>query len=240
LPRIDVNRVTASATYHRRLAREKFLASTVAWGRNDEAGRGTHALLMETSLTQRNRDLWFGRFELAGKEAHDLHADEFGDEVFTVGKLQGGYTRYLATTSGWQVGVGGHLSAGFVPEALKPRYGSRANLGVGLFFTIRPAAMDHAARVSPGADHAHPGAEAASPAEPRAAVPAEARSPAGEPRLPVLEAERVIDPACAATLDPLKAPRASYQGKVYYFCSSADRDAFVRNPAEYLRNRDRR
>jgi hypothetical protein len=148
LPRVDVDRLTASITYHRRVSSGIFWASTVAWGRNEENGHASHAFLIETSLT-RARDVWFGRFELAGKDAHDLHADEFGDEMFAVGKLQAGYTRDLAPASGLRLGVGGLLSAGFVPEALEPRYGSRANLGVGLFLTLRPAAMRHAPAAAP-------------------------------------------------------------------------------------------
>ena len=139
LPRVDVSRLTASVTHHRAAGSGTFWATTLAWGRNDEAGTATHALLAETSVTLAQRDVWFGRLEIAGKEAHDLHAEEFGDEVFTVGKVQAGYTRYLAMARGWHVGAGGHVSAAFVPEILKPRYGSRANLGVGFFLTLRPA-----------------------------------------------------------------------------------------------------
>jgi YHS domain-containing protein len=58
-----------------------------------------------------------------------------------------------------------------------------------------------------------------------------------EPRLPVKEPERVIDPACAGTIDLVNAPRATYQRRVYYFCSVADRDEFVQDPAAYLKKR---
>jgi hypothetical protein len=138
-PRVDVDRMTASATFHRAWGGNSIWASTVAWGRNEELGEATHAFLAETNVTVAERDVWFGRFEIAGKPAHDLDVLEF-DQVFTVGKLQGGYTRYLASTAGLRLGVGGSLSAAFVPELLEPRYGSRANLGVGLFLTVRPAA----------------------------------------------------------------------------------------------------
>ena len=53
----------------------------------------------------------------------------------------------------------------------------------------------------------------------------------------MLEAERVIDPVCAATIDLVNAPRATYQGKAYYFCSTADRDAFVKDPVAYLKRK---
>ena len=139
LPRVDVDRVTASAAYHRRFGDERLWASTVAWGRNEELGVGTHALLIESAMTRGEQDVWFGRLEIAGKPAHDLHIHE-STGAFVVGKAQGGYTRYLAQRSGFRLGVGGHLSAGFVPAAIRPQYGSRANLGVGFFVTLRPAA----------------------------------------------------------------------------------------------------
>jgi hypothetical protein len=140
LPRADVDRVTASVTYHRRTGMRNLWASTLAWGRNEERGIASHAFLAETSVTVDERDVWFGRFEVGGKPAHDLHIHELFNDVLTVGKLQGGYTRYLASTAGLRVGVGGHLSAGFVPKVIEPQYGSRANLGVGFFVTVRPSA----------------------------------------------------------------------------------------------------
>lgn len=139
LPRVDVDRVTASVAYQRRLGDQGRWTSTVAWGRNEELGVGTQALLIESAVTLKERDVWFGRLEIAEKSAHDLDVHE-STGAFVVGKLQGGYTRYLAQASGFRFGVGGHLSAGFVPEAIRPQYGSRANLGVGFFVTLRPAA----------------------------------------------------------------------------------------------------
>lgn len=138
-PRLDVDRVTASATYHRMLRADSFWASTVAWGRNKEQGESTHSLLLETNVTLDERDAIFGRFEVGGKAAHDL--DIHGaDEVFTVSKLQGGYTRYLPAIGGLRPGVGGSVSASFVPSTLEPTYGSRANMGFALFVTLRPGA----------------------------------------------------------------------------------------------------
>jgi hypothetical protein len=141
LPRVDVDRVTASLTYHRRVGTQNLWASTLAWGRNEEEGVGSHAVLIETSLARAERDVWFGRFEIAAKSAHDLDVHDIeGHELLTVGKLQGGYTRYLATARGLRFGLGGHVSAGLVPEALELDYGSRANVGVGIFLTVGPAA----------------------------------------------------------------------------------------------------
>lgn len=261
-PRTDVSRISASATYHRTVEENGIWATTIAWGRNEESGHATNALLAETNLTLQDRDTWFGRFETALKTAHDLALPESIEES-TVAKVQGGYTRYLAAWRGLKPGIGGSLSAGFVPERLKATYGSRVNAGFGVFVTLRPAAMTmhagHAGEATAPADHSQhaappavdhtqhampPPAKPATPAaKPSAPAPGATATPttpgAGEPRLPVVEAERVIDPACAAAIDLVNAPKATYQRKVYYFCSTADRDEFVKDPAAYLKKRGR-
>jgi hypothetical protein len=138
-PGIDVTRVTASASYHRAFREGSIWASTVAWGRNAESEHATNALLLETNLTFDERNTWFGRLEAVEKSAHDLVVP--GEGAFTVGKLQGGYIRYLSTWMGLKPGLGVSAYAGLVPGSLKPAYGSRVNPGFGVFATLRPAAM---------------------------------------------------------------------------------------------------
>jgi hypothetical protein len=138
-PRVDVQRVTASATYHHQLRAASLWATTLGWGLNEEGGEATQAMLLESSLTLDDRHVWYGRAEVGGKAAHDLHVHESTD-VFTVGKLQGGYTRYLSPRHGFSAGLGGEVSAAIVPQYLAPRYGNRVNLGVGFFVTLRPGA----------------------------------------------------------------------------------------------------
>lgn len=136
--RVDVDRVTASATYHRIVRQGSIWASTVGWGRNQEPGNdATNAFLAETNLTRDERDSWFGRFELSGKSGHDLAIES--SDIFTVAKLQGGYTRYFDAWKGLKPGVGAGVSAGLVPESLKPFYGRRVNVGLAVFVTLRPA-----------------------------------------------------------------------------------------------------
>jgi hypothetical protein len=156
-PRVDVNRVTASAMYHGAFREHGVWATTVGWGRNAASDHASNALLIETSVTLAQRDTWFGRFEVAGKSAHDLAVAEPPSE-FTVSKLQGGYTRYLSAWSGFQPGLGAALSIGIVPETLQPAYGSRANIGFAVYVTLRPAAFAHASASSPAqpaTPHAH-------------------------------------------------------------------------------------
>ncbi len=146
-PRADVTRTTASATVHTGVRDGSVWATTIAWGRNAEGDHATNALLVETNLTRHDRHTWFGRFETAAKSAHDLALEEAlegaldeTEETFTVAKLQGGYTRHLPARRGFVPGFGAALSAGVVPDALRSAYGSRVNLGVALFITLRPAA----------------------------------------------------------------------------------------------------
>ena len=213
-----------------------------AWGRNSESGHASNALLAETNVSFAQRDTVYGRFEIATKSAHDLVAPE-PPESFTVAKVQGGYTRYLPAWNGFHPGIGAGVSVGLVPATLRSAYGSRANAGFAVYVTLRPAAvmraMPSAAFPAVGhSQHAMPEAASSAPkpgARPEA-TPRTTPQPA-EPRLPVLEAERVFDPACAATIDVINAPRATYQGRVYYFCSAMDRDLFVKDPAAFIKSR---
>jgi hypothetical protein len=146
-PRIDVTRVTASATYHRPLANNSLWATTVGWGRNAEAtldaaldrDHASNALLIETNLTIADRDAWSGRLEVVGKSAHDLVVPE-PPEAFTVARVQGGYTRYLPAWNAFQPGLGAGISLSIVPESLTSMYGSRANAGFSVYATLRPKA----------------------------------------------------------------------------------------------------
>jgi hypothetical protein len=134
---VTVNRVTASATYHRARRAGSLWASTIAWGRNVEPGnRATNAFLAETSVTLNDRNGWFGRFELSEKSGHDLAIESAG--VFTVAKLAVGYTRYVQPWNGLKPGFGAGLSVAIAPETLRSIYGSRVNPGVALFVTLRP------------------------------------------------------------------------------------------------------
>jgi hypothetical protein len=139
VPAIDVTRVTASAAYHRMLRASTLWATTIAWGVNSEPADTTHAALIESTLSLRERHVGFVRGEIVGKPAHDLHVHE-SDQVFTVGKIQLGYTHYFRAVNRMQFGMGGSVSGSFVPAALAPRYGGRVAPGFAVFVTVRPAA----------------------------------------------------------------------------------------------------
>jgi hypothetical protein len=94
-PAVDVVRMTSSVSYHRRFGEGNFWATTVGWGANREEGETTHGVLVESAASFAQGDTWFGRLEMNGKPAHDLHIHELSG-VFTVGKIQAGYTHLPA------------------------------------------------------------------------------------------------------------------------------------------------
>lgn len=147
-PRQDVDRVTASVMYSATLANGADWASTFAYGMNHETTavpdavleQSTHAALAESSLQSASgRHTWFGRIEVVGKPAHDLHVHEYITEIFTVGKLQAGYRHEWPAIKGWVAGLGGQVNLSLVPPLLAPRYGGRIAPGVGVYFNVRPA-----------------------------------------------------------------------------------------------------
>jgi hypothetical protein len=195
-----VDRLTASAIFHR-VVGETVSASTIAWGLNSESAHATNALLVETSLTIRDRDAWFGRLEVVQKTPHDLDVEAVR-ERFAVSKVQVGYTRYARLASGFNAGVGASVSAGIVPGDLAPIYGRRVNPGIALFVTLRPAASGSGAVAGQGA---------------RAMVM-------------VQTAYDPSKLTCPAGFDPGHAPSTIYDGRTYYFCSTEDRDRFLTDP----------
>jgi hypothetical protein len=145
-PPSNVDRATASATYHRPLWSDGIWATTLGWGMNSGLvvvptgafNTTTHALLLESSATFNDRDTWFGRAELVQKPAEDLHAHEYGTEIFSVAKVQGGYARQFKPWKGMTAGVGASGSLSIVPPELSSRYGGRVAPGLAVFATVRP------------------------------------------------------------------------------------------------------
>ena len=141
--RVDVDRVTASAIHHIPRDDGGLIATTFAWGRNDEEDEATHALIAEHTISIADRHVLFGRAELAQKTRHDLLIVGVEDGIYNVGKLQAGYTRLFALGSSWRAGLGASASLGIVPSDLADTYGGRVTPGFGVFLTLRPGTAMH-------------------------------------------------------------------------------------------------
>jgi hypothetical protein len=133
----DIDRITASATYHR-LVNNRLWATTVAWGQNREADHSTSGFVGESAFDFTTKDVLFLRGELVQKSAAELVVPVEGEEPFTVGKVQAGYTRWLADGRGMKAGVGGSIGVSFLPSELRPFYGGRAAAEAALYFTVQP------------------------------------------------------------------------------------------------------
>lgn len=117
-----------------------------------------------------------------------------------------------------------------------------------------PAADPHGGHVMPAAPQARPARAPAAAAAARATPqrPAEPAAPQGHDMAnmpghdmanmstgassPASAVDLPTGPeelACTTKVDPKTAPRAAYAGKTYYFCSIAERDRFVKDPAAY-------
>jgi len=49
------------------------------------------------------------------------------------------------------------------------------------------------------------------------------------------QVKKVEDPVCHMPVDPKLAEKAVYKGKIYYFCSAQDKQAFEKDPEKYQR-----
>ena len=135
--RIDVRRTTASAMYQRSLRSNLTWATTVAWGRNTEGeSDGSNAWLVETAIARSDRSTIYARGEVVDKSAHDLALS--GDAIFTVAKLQAGYTRSVSRFKFVTASVGGSASFSVLPASLSTIYGARAVPGVVFYMSFAP------------------------------------------------------------------------------------------------------
>jgi YHS domain-containing protein len=99
----------------------------------------------------------------------------------------------------------------------------------------RVAAPRAASRTAkPAASDSHAGHAVPALSQPPAPASAAAEQAITTPDNP---AARLADLTCRPRVDPDTAPRATYLGKAYYFCTIADRDVFLKAPAKYLESR---
>lgn len=156
-PSPDVVRFTASATYHRPLARG-YWQTTAAYGRNDTerltAAPATlppgvhyhftpgispvqHAVLVETGIRFAGAHAVFARAEWAEKNELFLAADRRHDVVYDVGKASAGYVFDFLVRPHARVGVGAYGSLLAADSELEFVYGKTPrSFGIFFRFTI--------------------------------------------------------------------------------------------------------
>ena len=134
--------------------------------------------------------------------------------------------------------MAGHVMPGSSPTAAPPPAAEPAKQAApaGPTLTTTPG-HNMAATPAPGARKpaaSPPRAETPATSK-KEAAPAAADAHAGHAMTTAANpAARLADLMCQPEVDPKTAPRATYQGKAYYFCSTVDRDLFLKSPAKYL------
>lgn len=121
-PEVDTDRATASAMWSRAVAAGR-VSAMVAWGRNrNRPGTAQDAVLVEGMGEFGDRHTVFLRAERTEKNELFPHEDPRSEEVFTVGRVSGGYIREVLRLEHLEVGVGATGSAALVPDRLKGVY----------------------------------------------------------------------------------------------------------------------
>ncbi len=126
-PRVNENRVTASAAYNLLFGRGNTWASTFAWGRKmDSPGHDLDGFLIESELVLHDLNTVFARAERVDEdELFDLDtASPLNGRIFTVNKLSIGYIRDIQVAPHLKLGAGGLVSRYAYPAALDRTYGS--------------------------------------------------------------------------------------------------------------------
>jgi len=155
-PDVSQHRVTAAAMYGHPFGSTGDWSTSVIYGANknsDEAALSNSGLV-ETNLNLDERNTIFARAEYVQKSAADLalpgalaplmggvDTSRFGGRQFNVGVLALGYVRELLTGHAGDLGIGARGSINVVPDALRPYYGTRTPLGLGVFLRYRPNKM---------------------------------------------------------------------------------------------------
>ena len=122
-PGVDVDRTTASATYHRPRAGGHW-QTTLAIGRNaKDPGADTTAYLLESALRVRDVTTLFARIESVEKDELFVEGDPLHGEVFTVRKVGVGAVHDLRELWRGKLSVGLVYNWHFVPQTLEPAYG---------------------------------------------------------------------------------------------------------------------
>lgn len=140
---ISVHRVTASATYNRRMGQEANWATTFVFGENIESpGLPTHSFLLESNWNIDGHHVVYGRGEYVRKTGHDLVLQlPLEERSFDVGMLALGYVYYFGPFASMAPGLGVRGTLGIVEGGLEPAYGTRLPLGGMVFLQLRPGAM---------------------------------------------------------------------------------------------------
>jgi hypothetical protein len=137
--------------YTTRLGRRGDWATSLIYGGNKHSNPGApskgfeHSLLLESNAQLDDQNSVFGRLEWVQKKAEELVVSGFApDDRFDVASIVLGYIREVAEYQGASLGFGVRGSLSFIPEDLKPAYGTRTPGGIAIYARLRPSLFQRA------------------------------------------------------------------------------------------------
>ena len=143
--------LTASAMHQRALRESGHWASTLILARMEDGTLPRNSLLLESSLSLRDRHTWFGRLELAdrldGQVTIIEHPDGSHDHLVDYRRLQVAQVAagYLLSRQlrGAHVGIGARASLSLLPAELQPVYQRQWPASVSLYLSVQPGSPQH-------------------------------------------------------------------------------------------------
>jgi hypothetical protein len=121
-PDVSQHRLTASATYNRKLANGNW-QTTFAWGRNyNEPGNTLDGFLLESALSL-GRQTVFTRMEDVQKDELFAAPSPLAGRVFRVAEASLGYVYDIPVAKHLALGVGVLGTVNLVPPVIQPAYG---------------------------------------------------------------------------------------------------------------------
>jgi hypothetical protein len=121
-PDVDQRRITASATYNRKLAAGDW-QTTLAWGRNyDHPGNTLDAVLLESAVNL-GRSTFFGRIENVQKDELFDAPSPLAGQIFRVSDVTVGYVYDIPLPHHLALGFGVQGAVNLVPTPIKFAYG---------------------------------------------------------------------------------------------------------------------
>lgn len=136
-PSRDVDRVTASAAYHRAWGSHHW-QTLAAWGRNrQDPGRDLDGWLLESTVVFRDTHTWFARAEAVEKDELVPSGDPRHGQAHPIYKTGLGYLYDFPTWRPWRWGIGAVVNWHWVPSALEDLYGERTPMSWLVFARVR-------------------------------------------------------------------------------------------------------
>lgn len=141
-PEESLHRIGASLLTTKPIGKDGRWSSALIYGANDEIGptRLRNSVVLESTLEPDRMNTLFARAEYVRKSARELVIVSAPETTeYDIGAFVLGYARTVGTGGGLHLAVGARGSVNFVPASLEATYGSRAPIGLSVYFRLRPA-----------------------------------------------------------------------------------------------------